>query len=175
MDNPLSKVSSLIPIIEKIASDKATEMFNKLAAQAQYTVPKVPDHHHNSSDSSTLGIEALDPILEVPANSALTAATSGVVSIKALGNQIVRQDTQVVGYGTLTAGNNFAQHGAFWTCPIPVIFGNGGGADSAFNGGTAPAGTVIFFDNGPTLSGLWICTDGTHWRGSAGSTFNLTA
>lgn len=48
--------------------------------------------------------------------------------------------------------------------PEIIIQGNGGGTQSAFNGGWAPDGTRIFFDNGLLLSKLWIRSNG-NWYG----------
>jgi hypothetical protein len=107
MDNPLSKISGLIPIIEKIAADKATEMFNKLSNQAQYTVPQVPDHHHNNSDSSILGGEAVDQFQILP------AITGGVANSLVLNRQTINSAV-VTGLST-----------TIYEAPFPVIYGSG--------------------------------------------------
>jgi len=54
--------------------------------------------------------------------------------------------------------------------PIPVVNGYGVGNAGAFNGGYAPEGTLVFFNNA-SLSCLYIRINGA-WRGVS---FNLTA
>lgn len=54
--------------------------------------------------------------------------------------------------------------------PIPVVNGYGVGNAGAFNGGYAPDGTLVFFNNA-SLSCLYIRVNGA-WRGV---NFNLTA
>lgn len=55
--------------------------------------------------------------------------------------------------------------------PIPIVNGYGVSNAGAFNGGYAPEGTLVFFNNGSTLSNLYIRINGG-WRGV---NFNLTA
>ena len=55
--------------------------------------------------------------------------------------------------------------------PIPIVNGYGVGNAGAFNGGYAPEGALVFFENGNTLSNLYIRINGK-WRGV---NFNLTA
>jgi len=174
METPLQQISALIPLIEKIASDKAEQIITERMNSAQYSPPKTPDHHHNGVDSVQLGAEALDTYSTLSAQGDGTAANAGVVNPGLLGNQSVGQGPILVGYGNLSLSSQ-PNKATFVTSPIPVIYGNGVGVDSQFNGGNAPQGTVVFFDNGTTISGLWIkMADGT-WRGSAASTFNIVA
>lgn len=156
--SPLTQVSSLMPLIEKIATDIATKIVNQTLDDAKYNVPQIPDHHHNGVDSTQL-----EPISNTAFEN-LSATTGSVLAPATLGNQVVGQDSNLVGYGTLKIVGNQTTSGIFTTCPIPVIYGNGVGADSAFNGGTAPIGTLIFFNNGNTLSGLWCRTQNGWYR-----------
>lgn len=169
METPLTQVSQLMPLIEKIATDIATKIVEQKLNEAQFKPPKVPDHHHNGIDSIGLSLNALPNIFYT-----LSSVEGGVVASTTLGNQIVNQGPLSIGYGNFSSGTFKSKGGSFFTAPIPVIYGNGVGVDSQFNGGDAPPGTVIFFENGNTISGLWVNIDGTTWRGSAGLAFNRT-
>ncbi len=156
--------NNLIPIIEKIATDIANKIVTETLAKAQYSVPAVPDHHHNGSDASIL-----DP-LATKGFQLLPATSGGVVSPGVMGNQSITQGPNVAGFGYLAGiGTGFP----FNIYPVPIIYGNGVGVDSEFNGGDAPEGTVLFFENGPTISGMWVKTN-SGWRGSAGSAWDRT-
>ncbi len=168
MESALQKYQDLIPIIEKIASDMAQKIVDETLNKAQYTVPDVPDHHHNGQDSTQLDPESITTVLNLP------ATKGGVVSPTTLVNQLVGQGPALVGFGNLNTGNTAQQSAKFVSFPVPIIYGHGVGTDSQFNGGDATQGTMVFFDNGATLSGLWILlSDGT-WRGTAPGTFNIT-
>lgn len=147
-------------MIEKIAADIATRIVNEVLAKQQFIVPAIPDHHHNGTDSSTLGIEALDMFLPLPATGDGNPNHAGVVNPALLGNQSVAQGSVLVGYGSNAVATNQSNKGVFTTAPIPVIYGQGVGSSSAFNGGQAPIGTVVMFTNNGvlSLSGLYVKT-----------------
>ena len=54
MENNLAQISSLIPLIEKIAADKAAETTNQILKDSQYEVKPVQDHRHNGIDSNQI-------------------------------------------------------------------------------------------------------------------------
>lgn len=148
----LEKYADLIPIIQKIANDAA----NKNRAESQFIGLTTPDHHHNGVDSASLDpVEAVNGFEALSATFDATKKVGGVVAPGTLGNQTVTQGSINVGYGNLAVGNNSTTHGVFTTYPIPIVYGNGGGADSAFNGGYAPVGTLVYFLNPPN-SGLMV-------------------
>ena len=110
MDNPLSQISSLIPLIEKIASDKATQIVQAALNKDQYSIPTTPDHHHNGTDSTQLGPESLTNF-EI-----LSAITGGVISSGLLnGRQTVNQAT-IAGLTNIFPISE---------APLPVIYGVG--------------------------------------------------
>lgn len=156
--------SNMVAVITKIATDIATKIVEAKLMEAQFTVPKVPDHHHNGTDSSVLDTDSAKYIFVLPA-SGNSNATDGVVSPFLLGNQLVGQGNQIVGYGNTSGSNNPANKGIFTSMPIPIIYGHGVGVDSQFNGGIAPQGTIIYFNNPGVDSSLYISFgDGTWGR-----------
>lgn len=121
----------------------------KLAAQqAQYTVTRVPVHSHNSIDSPTLNPTSVQGFTPLPSNETPTAS-AGVLGLLA---------GQTVG-GPPNTNASFNPPSVV-VYPIPIIYGYGVGVHSAFNGGEAPQGTVLFFDNNgvKSLSFLYIKT-----------------
>lgn len=122
------------------------EEIKKAAQQAQYTVTRVPVHSHNSIDSPTLNPTAVQGFTPLPSNTTPTAS-AGVLGLLA---------GQTVG-GPPNTNASFNPPSVV-VYPIPIIYGYGVGVHSAFNGGEAPQGTVLFFENGLTLSKLFIKT-----------------
>lgn len=49
--------------------------------------------------------------------------------------------------------------------PAPIIFGHGVGVYSQFDGGLAPEGTLVFFENAGVAHQMWLNIGGTDWRG----------
>ncbi len=92
-----------MPLIEKIAADKAAEIVAQKLAEAQYSVPKVPDHHHNGVDSIQLGPEALTNFTTLPATTVVVPdplgagnqSVNGVVSPAATLRQTINQASVV--------------------------------------------------------------------------------
>lgn len=150
--DPAELFSKIEGMVANVAKQQATAVFNDLGTQ--YNVGKVPTHMHNGVDS-----------LKIPATSVeqfqlLPATDGGVANPTVLGNQVITQGSTERGYGNLAT----VSQAVFPVFPIPIIYGNGVGVDSQFNGGDAPDGTVVFFDNGLTLSGLYIKTS-NGWYG----------
>jgi len=140
------------------AKQQATAVFNDLGTQ--YNVGKVPTHMHNGVDSLKI------PATSVEQFQVLPATDGGVANPTVLGNQVITQGSTERGYGNLAT----VSQAVFPVFPIPVIYGNGVGVDSVFNYGDAPDGTMVFFDNGLTLSGLYIKT-ANGWYGFTPDTF----
>lgn len=157
METPLSQNAALIPMIEKIATDIANRIVEQKLVEAQYKPPKVPDHHHNSVDSARVNLADVDNVYT------LSGTGTGIISPATLQNQSISQGSFLAGYGNLSLGAT-PNKIVVTSSPIPTIYGHGGGADSQFNGGDAPDGTLIFFNNGVSISGLWIMQSGT-WFG----------
>lgn len=125
----------------------------------QYGVGNIPIHIHNNIDAPNIPPISVTGFLNLP------ATYGGVVAPTTLGNQIVTQGSSSRGFGRFQSVGN----ATFPIYPIPIIYGNGGGVDSEFNGGQAPEGTVVFFNNGPASSGLYIRSGGS-WFGIAKAT-----
>jgi len=144
----------LLEIIQQEAKKAAQDVYNQKGTQ--YNIPSVPTHSHNNIDSPSLPATSINGFAPLP------ATVGGVVSPGTLGNQGVAQGAINVGYGYLATG----VQASFLAYPLTVIYGHGAGADSAFNGGDAPEGTVLFFNNGDNqaLNQLWVRAGGK-WRG----------
>lgn len=155
---PIDQYAKIKDMVVNESKQQATAVFNDLGTQ--YNVGKVPTHMHNGVDSLKI------PPTSVEVFQVLPGTTGGVVAPGTLGNQVVTQGPTERGYG------NFAtvSQAVFPVYPIPIIYGNGVGVDSLFNYGDAPDGTMIFFDNGLTLSGLYIKT-ANGWYGFTPDTF----
>lgn len=138
--------------IRKIASEVYFEL------GTQYGVASIPTHSHNNIDTNSIPALSVNGFQALSGKNGPSVATSGVLSPKALGNQGVAQGSTLIGYGYLATGK-IAQ---FITFPVPIIYGHGVGVDSAFNGGIAPAGTILLFNNPGTSTQLWANIDGTN-------------
>lgn len=126
--------------------------------------PCVPPHSHNDTDN--LAVRPVDLV--------------GWSSIPVSTQKYLNEATGLMEYGfgspQMLAGGDSSHVSQFVNdtniamYPIPVVVGNGVGAQSAFEGGWAPEGTLVFFLNG-SISYLYIRVDGM-WRGI---NFNATA
>jgi hypothetical protein len=120
------------------------QMIDENNTKNQYGVNLPPIHSHNLTDSSGGQI----PTSSIIESIAITGSAGGVFNPLIL-------DTQKVNNEYITGRKN-AQ--TVYTLPVNVIYGFGVGVHSAFNGGDAEPGTMVFFENGLTLSALWIKT-----------------
>jgi len=156
--DPAEMFAKIKEMVANEAKQQATAVFNDLGTQ--YNVGKVPTHMHNGIDSLKI------PPTSVEVFQVLPATSGGVVDPAIIGNKVMTQGPTERGYG------NFAtvSQAVFPVYPIPVMYGNGVGVDSAFSYGDAPSGTMVFFDNGLTLSGLYIKT-ANGWYGFTPDTF----
>jgi len=109
---------------------------------------EIRNHKHTGLDSLKI------PIGSIETAGPLNGGTTGVLSPDVLGNQKVNNE-----YTTDKKNPNTIN-----TIPLNIIYGFGVGTESAFNAGDAPNGTILFFENGLTLSGLWIKTE-NGWYG----------
>jgi len=109
--------------------------------QKQFNLSKIPNHEHNGTDTPNI------PISSIKESIIINGKTNGVFNSDIL-------DTQKV---NLEYTSNIPNPKTISMLPINVIYGYGVGVHSAFNGGDAEVGTMIFFDNA-TNSRLWIKT-----------------
>lgn len=126
----------------------------KYMATKQFDLSKILNHLHNGKDSNKLPISSISPSIPI------TGTKGGVFDPAIL-------DTQKINNQYIT---NIVNPNTVFTLPVNVIYGFGVGIYSAFNGGTAEPGTMVFFENAG-VSSLWVNTL-NGWRGV---TFPLTA
>lgn len=126
----------------------------KAAQQAQYTVTRVPVHTHNNTDAPNIPSSNVTGFQSLPAQPN-QSPSGGVISLLMLDGQTVN------GIPNTPSSSNPP---AVYTYPVPFIWGYGVGTHSAFNGGTAPEGTLIAFHNGDGINQLWIMME-SKWRG----------
>lgn len=126
--------------------------------------PRVDSHSHNGTDN--LNIDPQDLIGFSPIPTSTTVYVNESTGISEYG---FASPQQLVG-GSATSPSQFLHLSTIAQYPIPVVQGFGVGVSSAFNGGHAPDGTVVFFDN-VSASTLWVRSNGK-WRGTS---MNLTA
>lgn len=158
MEDPLSSYMKIQEMVRNEARQIAEQVYNDLGTR--YNVATVPTHSHNGVDSVQIAPSGVLGFMAVPTQPNATGATGGVLSAINLGGQQVTQGPNDSNYTT----QNTVPQPNITVFPVPIIYGNGVGVDSAFNGGAAPNGTMIFFENGLTLSALWIKTE-NGWYG----------
>jgi hypothetical protein len=122
----------------------ALEVFQSQLKQSQYQVTPVPVHIHNGTDTPRIPPSSVINFVSLPS----TVSTNGVLSPDNIG---VAQPPFATIY------------------PLPIINGYGVGAFSQFNGGDAPYGSMVGFQNGSTVQQLWVMmTDNAgdpQWKG----------
>lgn len=114
----------------------------------QFTVSKIPAHKHNGTDTNRL------PISSIEESIALQGKGNGMLSPSILLGRKVNNEFL----------SNTKNPNAIYILPINVIYGYGAAEYSTFSFGDVLPGTIVFFDNGVTLSGLYIKTF-TGWYG----------
>lgn len=144
--------------VRQIAQEVAEQVYQTYGSR--WGVNQTPAHYHTPADSNTIPPTSVDGFVPLP------ASTGGVVNASTLGNQIVTQGNSTRGYGKFTT----VSQATFPVYPLVIVNGNGVGVDSEFNGGDAPEGTLVFFNNGTTISGLWVRSDGQWFGVGQGST-----
>lgn len=116
---------------------------------SRFGVNQTPIHSHNNIDSPQLDPSSVKAFIALPA----TPSTS-VIGQANLYAQPVGQ-----AYPQLNASRSNV-----YSPSIPYITGYGVGDASAFNGGTAPDGSILLFSNGSNISQIWWHVGGS-WRG----------
>jgi hypothetical protein len=135
--------------------------------------PNVPPHSHNGTDGlnvdpvDLIGWTALPTTQQVYIKSFQNA--QGTIFQPGVGEYGFASATQLL-TGVPSYPNQFLTDSTIRQYPIPIVNGYGVGANSGFNGGYAPDGTLVYFNNA-SAGGLYIRIDG-FWRGV---NFNLTA
>lgn len=119
--------------VEKIAID----VFNRMSTQSQFNVSPVPSHTHNGTDTVKIPPTSVTNFAPLSGfKSGTVGDTSGVLSSDNIG---VATPPYPIIY------------------PVPVIPGYGVGSFSQFNGGSAPFGAMVLFENeGIPLYQLWV-------------------
>lgn len=132
--------------------------------------PDVPPHSHNGTDA--LNVSPVDLEGFTPMPTSRQTYLNPVTGLYEYGFASTAYETTSGLVGGTDAANvsQYVANASVAQYPIPIVVGNGVGAQSAFNGGYAPEGTLVFFANG-TASVLYIRFDG----GWLGANFNLTA
>lgn len=126
---------------QKIRKIIQEEITNYLTLK-QFNISKIQGHEHNGSDVVKI------PISSISESIPITGTEGGVFNKTIL-------DTQKV---NIEYTSGIPNPKTVYTLPVNIIYGNGVGVASAFNGGEAEPGTMVFFENGLTLSALWIKT-----------------
>jgi hypothetical protein len=126
--------------------------------------PLVPPHTHNGTDN--LNINPVDLVGWTPIPTTPQTYTNELTGLQEFG---FGSPQQLEG-GSVFGSNQFLNNSTIAQYPIPIVTGFGVGVTGAFNGGYAPEGTLVYFNNS-TLNGLYIRIEGI-WRGV---NLNLTA
>ncbi len=124
--------------------------------------PDVAPHSHNGNDGLQLVLNEIQGVSSVPANK--TKYMSPITGLPELGFA-----ANLTGGDSSHDSQQYATPQITAIVPIPIIQGNGGGAQSAFNGGHATDGTVVLFANGNTLSTLNVYYGGEWYQFSVDS------
>lgn len=119
------------------------EEIKKSQQTAQYGVTRVPIHTHNGIDSPNIAAASVIGVKVLPG----ARGSGGVADPEVLNTQVINNIPDT------TASYNPPK---ITFIPTPIIYGFGVGVHSAFEGGTAPLGAMVFFENTATLSALWI-------------------
>ena len=150
--------AELLQLIQTEARKQAEAVYAEKGTM--FNVADVPTHTHNNIDSVSIPSTSVDGFYPLSSAPNILGSEGGILAPANLGNQIVTQGSHLRGYGRFQSVGN----SSFTTFPLVIINGNGVGVDSQFNGGNAPEGTMIFFNNGSTISGLWVRSGG-QWYG----------
>ena len=108
----------------------------------QYNYSKIVSHQHNGTDTPKL------PISSINESIALQGKGDGMLSPSILLGRKVNNEWL----------SGLKDPNSVYILPINVIYGFGAAEYSTFSFGDALPGTMVFFDNGLTLSGLYIKT-----------------
>lgn len=126
----------------------------KYMTDKQFNPSKIANHLHNGKDTNKLPISSIDSSIPI------TGTAGGVFDPVILNTQKINNQYT----------SNFLNPNTVFVLPVNIIYGFGVGIHSAFNGGNALPGTMVFFENSAGSS-LWINT----FNGWRGVSFPLTA
>lgn len=121
--------------------------------------PQVAPHSHNGNDGLSVGISNLlgvTPLRQMKGNFPVPDAQDS----SGTGRFELGFLAQLTPADLTSPAQYLANPEVEVLTAIPVVQGNGVGAQSSFNGGNAPNGTMVLFANGPTLSILYIRLNG---------------
>lgn len=144
----LSEYAKIQPEVQKEIKTQLDKFFQEKQKEQQFQISKIQNHTHNGTDTQKIEPSAITSFIPV------TGVTNGVFAKNNLGNQSVNVQGRIT-YSPI----------GVYVPQLPIIYGFGVGVDSQFNGGNAPEGTMVFFNNGSTVNQLWVMADGT-WRGA---------
>lgn len=134
--------------IRKIAREEAEKVYKDKGTR--FGVASVPTHTHNGIDSVKIPAQNVEKFEVLAVN--ISGSPLGVIGTafdhaQAVGQGPYYNTIQQLGYGL---------NSSFVVLPTPTVYGYGAGDPGAFAGGTAPTGTIIYFDNNISLGGLWV-------------------
>ncbi len=112
--------------------------------------PRTDPHSHNGTDN--LQINPMDLIGFTPVPTSTQKYLNKTTGLMEYGFGSAQQ----LAGGSPTFLGQSILNPEIAVYPIPMITGAGTGSASAFEGGYAPEGTLVYFFNSPTTSGLYI-------------------
>lgn len=120
--------------------------------------PKVAPHAHNGDDNFAVNPKDLIGFEPIPTSPAkyLNPFTGGYEYGYGAPQQLAPADS--------SSEAQYLLDPDLATYQIPIVVGNGVGTQSAFEGGYAKDGTLVYFANGTVLNGLYVRFDG-QWYG----------
>lgn len=154
--NKSQQYAEIQAFVQKEIESQFEKLYKKYATK--YGVSDTPLHVHNGIDAPNVPNSSMRDFITLPASG------NGVISPDNLAGQVY----------TINTGDGASSDPAQVRIPqTPIIYGAGGGPLSQFMGGDAPEGTMLFFNNGVSISGLWIRSGGS-WFGIGQGTAGYT-
>jgi len=156
----LEQYAEMQALVQKEIETQFPKLYQQYATK--YGVASVPLHTHNGVDSPTIGNESVFNFTRLPASESTPqyipagATGPGVASLSQLAGQVI--DNPV--------GSALGNPSTVFVMPLPIVWGQGVGVQSQFNGGNAPEGSTLVFHNSETraLNQFWWRADGK-WYG----------
>jgi len=144
-------------LTEKQIRDIVKDEMNKNYSSGN---PNIPPHAHNGTDN--LNINPVNLIGWTPIPTTPQTYTNEFTGLQEFG---FGSPQQLVG-GSSTNASQILWNATIAQYPVPIVSGNGrisGQPQGDFNGGYAPDGTIVLFDNGVRLElhARWA----GQWRG----------
>lgn len=137
--------------------------------KSQSGLPYVPPHLHDGSSNLLINQQTLG-FIPVPQH--LNKTTFNYTA-ESNGVRINNLEDPVYGFGSpnilepadATHVAQYVTNPFVFINPIPVVVGNGVGNQSAFNGGSAPDGTIVAFLTGSTTTSFLYVRFSGSWYG----------